>query len=188
LNVDDSPKRQMKLPSGPEAPANLVHEIPSLLDRWQPPVLYFESISPKATDGSRKIPRERCGVHMPFESEIFSEMRLVVTRARGSISAQEFRTHQKSLGKERGFHPDYNHLFDLTEAVELEISVPEIRELASTALFSPSSLRAVVANRDAAFGLSRMYEGFSHLPEGSLRVFRSSGDALEWLGLDRRAV
>ena len=125
---------------------------------------------------------------MTVESDIYPEQGIVITRVTGSPVFEEIRDHQRALEKSPGFDPDFHHLFDLTEVQNLRVSTEEIRNLASTTLFSPTSRRAVVAPRDAPFGLSRMYEGFSSLPEGTLMVFRSRKEALAWLGISEEEL
>ena len=124
---------------------------------------------------------------MPVDSKILPELGVVITTVSGSADFKTIKAHQDSLVVDPLFDPAYHHLFDLTHIGELRITTREIRELAASAIFSPSSRRAVVAPRDAHFGLSRMYEGFSHLPEEALGVFRSRDDALAWLGVSRDA-
>lgn len=118
---------------------------------------------------------------MPVESTTLPDLGIVITRATGHITLAEIRSHQESLTADPEFDPAHHHLFDLSASQVLDMSTQEIRALASSAVFSPSSRRAVVAPRDATFGLSRMYEAFSTLPEGALRVFRSREEALAWL-------
>jgi len=124
---------------------------------------------------------------MTVESVILSELGVIVTRVTGTPGFQEIRQHQRSLASDPEFDPDFHHLFDLSQVQDLRITTEEIRELASSGVFSPSSRRAVVAPRDAMFGLSRMYEGFSHLPEGAVRVFRNPEEAIRWLGMDEKS-
>lgn len=124
---------------------------------------------------------------MTIESEIYPELGVVITRVTASTVFEEIRDHQRALAENPDFDPDFHHLFDLTEVQNLRVSTEEIRNLASTTLFSPTSRRAVVAPRDASFGLSRMYEGFSSLPEGTLMVFRTRKEALAWLDVPGEA-
>lgn len=125
---------------------------------------------------------------MTVESDIYPEHRVVITRVTGATAFEQIRDHQSALVENPEFDPDFHHLFDLTEVQNFRVSTEEIRNLASTTLFSPTSRRAVVAPTDAPFGLSRMYEGFSSLPEGTLMVFRTRKEALAWLDVPEEAL
>lgn len=118
---------------------------------------------------------------MPLDSHIDSARGLVTTRLEGRITGSEVKAHQRGLEADPDFDPDFDHLFDLSRVETFQISVEQIRAIASVSVFSSSSRRAVVAPKDVLYGLSRMYEGFRDISEEEIRVFRSREEALVWL-------
>lgn len=118
---------------------------------------------------------------MPASSAIDSHQRLVTTRVTGYATFADIDVEQKRLVGDPEFDPGYDHLFDLSGVADVQLSLDEIRELASVKLFSERSRRAVVAPANLLYGLSRMYQGFRGLGPESLRVFRTTEEALRWL-------
>ena len=118
---------------------------------------------------------------MPVSSTIDTDQGLVTTRVSGHATAAEVHAAQERLAVDPDFDPTYDHLFDLSDVADLEASADEIRELASVALFSETSRRAVVAPANLLYGLSRMYQAFRRLGPESLQVFRTPEEALQWL-------
>jgi len=84
----------------------------------------------------------------------------------------------------------YNELIDMTEVEKIDLpSVKRMKDLAmlSVAMDPPSPSKfAIVAPKDEAFGLGRMYETYRRLESGSTKevgVFRTMDEAVEFLGL-----
>lgn len=118
---------------------------------------------------------------MPISSEIDLERGRVITTAHGTVTGAGVLAHQETLRSRPDFDPDLDHLFDMTGVTEFSVPREQIKEVASVTVFSETSRRAVVAERDVLFGLSRMYEGFRGAPDDALRVFRDRDAALAWL-------
>lgn len=76
-------------------------------------------------------------------------------------------------------------LIDLTLATQLDASSEEIRTVGrhnvATAVYAPRLTIAVVAPRDAVYGVVRMWEGRSLASEWQTRVFRTLPEAEAWL-------
>ncbi|MFO7893080.1 MAG: STAS/SEC14 domain-containing protein [Longimicrobiales bacterium] len=118
---------------------------------------------------------------MPIESRFDSDRNLLITVAEGRLTADDVRTHQRTLASAPDFHPSADHLFDLSRVTHFDVDPDRIRDLASVSIFSETSRRAVVAPRDVLFGLSRMYSGYRDVAAENLRVFRTLKEALAWL-------
>ena len=128
---------------------------------------------------------------MPLEHRIDHRLRLVLTRAVGTLTDEEIFAYQREVWS----RPDvagYDELVDMS-AVQ-HVALPSIDRVAELASFSaamdartPVSRFAIVAPRDFEFGLGRLYEVRREMDSrGTKRVsvFRSRAEALAWLGLE----
>ena len=89
---------------------------------------------------------------------------------------------QRQLAAHPDFDPSYSQLLDMTQVTRLEIEADVVRRLAESTVFDPSARRAFVANSDAVYGFSRMFEILlESMGAGSIKVFRSRDEALKWL-------
>jgi len=122
---------------------------------------------------------------MPITTEYDEERGLITTRATGVLTPEALAAHQGLLQDDPRFDPDFDHVFDLSGVTRLEATSDQIRDIAAHRVFSHNSRRAVVAPRDAEFGMARMYGIFAGLtgtlPESNLTVVRSLEEALAWL-------
>lgn len=75
----------------------------------------------------------------------------------------------------------YDIVVDLSRAVAVEITPPEMQELARTPM-DPTRL-AIVAPRPALFGLGRMFQINAEVTgsERQIEVFRTLEEAIRWL-------
>lgn len=85
--------------------------------------------------------------------------------------------------------PSLTHcLIDLSGVTDLHVSNDEIDIIAAegrrVAAIAPHVTVAVVATRDLAFGLARMWEALVATPGWKTRVFRDRGAACEWLSAE----
>ncbi len=129
---------------------------------------------------------------MPLEHRIDHRLRLVLTRAVGTLTDDEVFAYQREVWS----RPDvagYDELVDMS-AVQ-QVSVPSIERVAQLASLSagmdpqaPVSRFAIVAPRDFEYGLGRLYGARREMDtRGTKRVgvFRTRAEALAWLGLER---
>lgn len=129
---------------------------------------------------------------MPLEHRIDHRLRLVLTRAVGTLTDDEVFAYQREVWS----RPDvagYDELVDMS-AVQ-HVAVPSIDRVALLASLSagmdpqaPVSRFAIVAPRDFEYGLGRLYGARRELDtRGTKRVavFRTRAEALSWLGLER---
>ena len=113
----------------------------------------------------------------------------MMSTACGVFTMADVLAHQEKLLKDSDFDPSFSHLVDLTHITKLGLETEEVHRLAGWSIFSPDSRRAILANTDHVFGVSRMYE---MLREGfgaqGIRVFHNLDDALEWVLAKNTAV
>jgi hypothetical protein len=120
---------------------------------------------------------------MPFATSFYLDRRLMITRAWGHIKVADVRACQQELGQRPGFDPTWAHVVDARDAVQVDLSTDEIRQLAATSVLAPSARRAMVATDRAIFGLFRMYATLFELQvDGSaVGVFTTLEEAVEWV-------
>jgi hypothetical protein len=120
---------------------------------------------------------------MPFATSFYLDRRLMITRAWGHITLADVRAYQQELGQRPEFNPTWAHVVDARDAVQIDLSSQDIRQLAETSVLAPSARRAMVATDRAIFGLCRMYGTLFELQvDGSaVGVFTTLDDAIEWV-------
>ena len=128
---------------------------------------------------------------MPLEHRIDHRLRLVLTRAVGTLTEDEIVTYQREVWS----RPDvagYDELVDMSAVRHVALaSIDRVAHLASVSAAmdaaAPLSRFAIVAPRDFEFGLGRLYGARRELDGRSTKrvgVFRSRAEALAWLGLE----
>jgi hypothetical protein len=132
---------------------------------------------------------------MPIEHEVDHKRRLVIAKGRGVLTDQDVFEYQRGVWS-RPEVAGYDELIDMSDVGEIELpSLQRVRDLAQlSASMDPAgapSRLAIVAPKDFAFALGRLYEAHRGMDGRSTKivsVFRSAGDALAWLGSERRAT
>ena len=121
---------------------------------------------------------------MPCEYAIDVERKLVITTGTGVLTGAEVLAHQKSLGANKDFNPEFSQLLDFTTYTRIDVPGPMIKVLAERNLFSPRARRAfLVGHSKVAFGIIRMFQAYRELsgaPE-QMRIFEHREEALQWL-------
>jgi hypothetical protein len=128
---------------------------------------------------------------MPLEYRIDQERRVVFATARGTLTIEDFLLKHREVWS-RSDVAGFDAIYDLDGFEDLVLSsgerLRELADLASTLDVPGAAARlAIVAPRDSAYGLARMYETFRSMnPRGSkaVSVFRTMQAARDWLGLD----
>jgi hypothetical protein len=129
---------------------------------------------------------------MPLEHRIHHHLRLVLTRAVGTLTDDEIFAYQREVWS-RPELVGYDELVDMSDVEHVAVpSMERVSQLASLSAGmdprAPVSRFAIVAPRDFEFGLGRLYGARRELDDRGTRrvgVFRSRGEALAWLGLER---
>jgi hypothetical protein len=119
---------------------------------------------------------------MPSSYVIDKERKLVITTAWGDCNADDVLEFRKQVLRDRDFDPSFSQLADFTGVTKVDVSPDEVRMLATKSPFSTQSRRALVADNQVIFGLSKMFGILRNLRgEKLIRVFRTRSEALDWL-------
>jgi hypothetical protein len=119
---------------------------------------------------------------MPSSYVIDKERKLVITTAWGDCKADDVLEFRKQVLRDRDFDPSFSQLADFTGVTKVDVSPDEVRMLATKSPFSTQSRRALVADNQVIFGLSKMFGILRNLRgEKLIRVFRTRSEALDWL-------
>ncbi|HKW89595.1 MAG TPA: hypothetical protein VJN21_12655 [Candidatus Acidoferrales bacterium] len=119
---------------------------------------------------------------MPVFYKIDKERKLVVTTGSGDVTCQEMLDHQARLANDADFDASFSQFIDTTEPKTIEFTPDCIRRLAKRNLFSSTSRRAILAEKDHLYAHARMFEILREFDgELGIRVFRTREEALEWL-------
>lgn len=119
---------------------------------------------------------------MPSSYEIDKPRKLVITTAWGVCTAEDVVQFRKQVQSDRDFDPSFSQLADFTGVTKVEFTPDDVRMLAAISPFSTQSRRALVAENQMVFGLSKMFGILRNLRgEKLIRVFRSRSEALDWL-------
>jgi hypothetical protein len=121
---------------------------------------------------------------MPIEYEIDAARRLIRTRCIGPLRLAEVVAHLRGLETDPGVPDRPDVLLDFSELT----SFPDHEQVHSVArevrALSPKIAwqnLAIVAPRDLAFGIARMFEMISEPSFRATRVFRKHADAERWI-------
>lgn len=119
---------------------------------------------------------------MPFFYKIDKERKLVMSTAAGEFTKADVLLLQDQLRGDPDFDPNFALLSDLTHVTSMDITEPEMKDLAETTAFSPTARRAVLASNDLAFKLAQVFEQvLEKKGDQGIRVFRKLEDALDWI-------
>ena len=121
---------------------------------------------------------------MPGSYLIDVPHRLVFSRGWGILTDDDVVSHARTLREDSRFDPGFRQIFDFRDLTEIHLTVAGIHGTAQLNPFHRDSRRAFVVPSEVAYGLARMFEGFTGSDPEQFRVFRSIEPALEWVGLD----
>jgi len=121
---------------------------------------------------------------VPISYQIDAEKNLIRTKAVGQLTLQEVVNHFRTLEKDaqRPERPDV--FLDLSEVDsapdtrQLSIVVGEMKRIGAKLRFGAC---AILASRDALFGMMRMFEALAEEFFRETRTFRDETEALVWL-------
>jgi hypothetical protein len=121
---------------------------------------------------------------MPVKYQIDKANRIIRTKCIGPVTIEEVVDHFRALERDPDCPNHVDVLLDLSE----ETSVPKkenLQEVASEIRRIRGRVRfgtcAIVATTDALFGMLRMFEVFTEKYFRESCVFRTAGEAEEWL-------
>jgi len=112
---------------------------------------------------------------------IDKEHRVVMSSGSGVLTRDDMIGHQNRLLKDPDFDPSFSQLIDFTHVAQVDVTPEDILFLAERHVFSRNSHRAILAESDLTYGLSRMFEMIRDAKgETGVRVFRDRDEALAW--------
>ena len=121
---------------------------------------------------------------MPITYIIDNGRRQIRTTCSGPVTLEDVADHFRGLRDD----PDCGGHLDVLLDVHEADSVPESKQLTVVNLHIASirakvkfGICAIVANRDAMFGMMRMFAVFAEENFRAIRVFRETAEAEEWL-------
>lgn len=123
---------------------------------------------------------------MPLDYLIDAERYLVEIVILGAVTKDEIAATREALRRENPNALAYDTIIDLRQG-SMDLSIAELRDVARGARKNawPKSRCAFVAPHDPSFLDLKVFEIWSSSGPREYRVFRSLGEACEWLGLDR---
>jgi hypothetical protein len=122
---------------------------------------------------------------MPVSVVIHPAHRVIYMRLAGSVSHEDILQQRQHASQHPHFDPTFDVLVDLRDADLSSLSGQTIASLASTSTLRRSARRVFIADNNAAFGVSRMYDtwaAMAHVAE-PLTIVRTVEEALQSLGL-----
>jgi hypothetical protein len=124
---------------------------------------------------------------MPIRYEILKNTNIIFAVGHGVVTAQDVLDHLGKLAEDNGYKAPMKKLVDYRSIESIRISAPEAeiiakkkKELAAT--FAKEKC-AFVAPGDLAYGTSRVHQVLIESANIDTEVFRSIGEALEWLNI-----
>lgn len=125
---------------------------------------------------------------MPLTYSIDTNARLIRTTCAGNLTLEEVINHFQELQRDPNCPNRLDVLLDLTDVT----SLPESRQLGAVALELKKTLEkvrfdvcAIVAQRDALFGMLRMFEVMVEKYFRATHVFRVRAEAEAWLAAQK---
>lgn len=124
------------------------------------------------------------GEDMPISYQIDSRTALIVTTCSGPVSMSEVLDHFRTLGSDPLCPLELDVFLDLRAVTSLPTSDQILEVRAAIAGVTPKvrfRVCAIITDRDALFGMSRMLSVFASDYFKAIRVFRSADDGKKWL-------
>jgi len=125
---------------------------------------------------------------MPLTYSIDSSARVIYTTCSGNLTFEEVINHFRELRGDPDCPSHLDVLLDLTDVT----SLPESDQLAAVALEVKKTLErvrfdvcAVIAQRDALFGMLRMFEVMVENYFRAIQIFRVRAEAEAWLAAQK---
>jgi len=147
----------------------------------------YDTLRRAAGVSTEAFPETVTDESMPITYVIDRDASLMTTRARGHITPAALYEYLDAIIDDPA-NEQCDELLILEDVDIQSISAADIRALArrSAELSQDDGFRvAVVASRDADFGMTRMSQTLRELGEKRMAVFRSLGAACDWLGVTR---
>jgi hypothetical protein len=132
-------------------------------------------------------------IMMPVHYTVDSELQVVFLIHLGDVDDDEALAATERLRLDPQVTPEHSYFVDLRDARSELRSTAVLRRLAEQSKQwrgnpSSNSRVAVLAPRDIAYGLARMFEVYTDAAETNFSVFRDLNEAADWLGIPISAI
>jgi hypothetical protein len=107
--------------------------------------------------------------------------RIVRSRGWGVLRIGQIEAFYSRLVADPAFDPTYRSLGDLREVSEIAVTSNELAASAARPVFEHGTRRALVASRDAVYGMLRAFASFNERMGQTMRIFRDIEVAEAWL-------
>lgn len=125
---------------------------------------------------------------MPIDYRFDAARSLLIVIARGAVGDEVMMEFARKIAEDTSVPSDCQKYIDLCGLEESTVSPAVIRRaaelLSSSGAPAGPGRTAMVAGRDFAYGLARMYQSYRSLDPERFRVFRDAREALDWLGVE----
>lgn len=121
---------------------------------------------------------------MPASFQLDVPHQLVRVTLSGDVTDDEVLGLQRTLHQTPEVEPGWHALVDCSTAEQVLLTTNAIRELGARSRFTAQARIAIVAPRDALYGIARMVEQLHPGPCG-IMVFRDRDQAVAWLEGER---
>jgi len=120
---------------------------------------------------------------MPCDCELDPVRRWVRCRAWGVVTYNEGIATRCKFTSDPNFSPDFNQLYDFSDATRIGLTASEIGLLARDDVFGSGSRRAMVAPRTDTYGFGRTFQLYRQINAGKeqIKLFRTLEEAEAWL-------
>lgn len=122
---------------------------------------------------------------MPASFQLDVHRQLVHVTLSGDVTDDEVLDLQRALHQTPEAEPWWQALVDCSTADQMLLTAGAIRELGARSRFTAEARIAIVAPRDALYGIARMVE-LMHPGPCEIMVFRDRDSAVAWLDGERR--
>lgn len=119
--------------------------------------------------------------HFMARYEVLSEHAVVVVRLAGNVTPDQIQQGRAALQRDPAFRPTFRQLVDAREVETTRLDTETVQKLSQGSAFKAGSLRAIVAPRDAVYGMARMFEAYAESCQQRVQVFRDLAEACAWL-------
>ena len=126
---------------------------------------------------------------MPISYTIHADLKLLVTRYVGVVTNHEFTKVYYSILEGSEFQHGFNELVDFQEIKEWEVTAGAMENVSALVSHfykgsSESTRTAILASRDAEYGIGRMYSAYADSDVETVKTFKDVREAMRWLGLN----
>lgn len=128
---------------------------------------------------------------MPISMEVVDD-KYTVLHCEGEIHADDFMKANERLYSEGSGSASRFQIVDLIDVTMTDVSAEELRRIAGQdkqAVKTRGRVAiAVVASKDLAFGLSRVWQAYAENPQVVTQIFRDRPSAREWILRTREKI